>query len=369
MTSSIPTAFHGWVGHSATTPLTHTAFQPKPFDPTDIEIKITHCGICGSDIHTLRSGWGPTNYPCVVGHEIVGHVTRVGSGVASISSPSRHLKVGDRVGIGAQSDSCRRPDCPECASGLENHCQYQTGTYGGRFRDGSKSYGGYATHWRGPAWFAFKLPDSLPSAAAAPLLCAGITVFSPLVKNGAGPGKSVGIVGIGGLGHLGLLFAKALGCDHIIAISRTSAKKAEALGGLGADKFIATDEDKGWAKTHARSLDLIISTVSSSDMPIGNYLRLMKVNGQFIQVGAPEEPFPAFRVFPLISKGVKIGGSAIGSPEEIRRMLQLAADKNVLPWIQERPMEDVNNALADMHAGKARYRYVLVNKPGSAVKL
>ncbi|KLJ07877.1 hypothetical protein EMPG_16659 [Blastomyces silverae] len=316
--------FYGWVGHSATSPLTHTTYRPKPFDPTDIEIKITHCGICGSDIHTLRSGWGPTDYPCVVGHEIVGHVTRVGSGVATLSSPSRHLKVGDRVGIGAQSDSCRRPECPECASGLENHCQYQTGTYGGRFRDGSKSYGG------------------LPSAAAAPLLCAGITVFSPLVKNGAGPGKSIGIIGIGGLGHLGLLFAKALGCDHITAISRTNAKKAEALGGLGADKFIATDEDKGWAKAHARSLDLIISTVSSSDMPIGNYLRLMKVNGQFIQVGAPEEPFPAFR---------------------------LAADKNVIPWIQERPMEDVNNAVADMHAGKARYRYVLVNKPESATKL
>ncbi|EGE82714.2 alcohol dehydrogenase [Blastomyces dermatitidis ATCC 18188] len=274
--------FYGWVGHSATSPLIHTTYRPKPFDPTDIEIKITHY------------------YPYVVGHEIVGHVTRVGSGVATLSSPSRHLKVGDRVGIGAQSDSCHRPECPECSSGLDNHCQYQTGTYGGRFRDGSKSYGG---------------------AAAAPLLCAGITVFSPLVKNGAGPGKSIGIIGIRGLGHLGLLFAKALGCDHITAISRTSAKKAETLGGLGATKFIATDEDKGWAKTHARSLDLIISTVSSSDMPIGNYLRLMKVNGQFIQVGAPEEPFPAFRVFPLISKGVKIGGSTIGSPEEIRQML------------------------------------------------
>ncbi|EQL31111.1 hypothetical protein RJZ56_004097 [Blastomyces dermatitidis] len=138
---------------------------------------------------------------------------------------------------------------------------------------------GMRSRWRGPAWFTFKLPDSLPSAAAAPLLCAGITVFSPLVKNGAGPGKSIGIIGIRGLGHLGLLFAKALGCDHITAISRTSAKKAETLGGLGATKFIATDEDKGWAKTHARSLDLIISTVSSSDMPIGNYLRLMKVMG------------------------------------------------------------------------------------------
>ncbi|OJD24582.1 hypothetical protein ACJ73_04058 [Blastomyces percursus] len=214
--------FYGWVGHSTTSPLTYTAYRPKPFDPTGIEIEISHCDICGSDIHTLRSGWGPTDYPCVVGHEIIGHVTRVGPGVATFSSPSRHLKVGGRVGIGAQSDTCRRPECPECASGLENHCQQQTGIYGGRFRDGNKSYGGYASRWRGPASFAFKLPDSLPSAAAAPLLCAGITVFSPLVKNGAGPG-----------------------CDHITAISRTIAKRAETLGGLGADKFIAMDEDKG----------------------------------------------------------------------------------------------------------------------------
>ncbi|EEH48248.1 uncharacterized protein PADG_04332 [Paracoccidioides brasiliensis Pb18] len=349
MANSTQKEFRGWVCHSKASPLTFTTFQPKLFDPTDIEIKVTHCGICGSDIHTLRSGWGPTDYPCVVGHEIVGHITRVGSGVSSLTSPSRHLKVGGRVGIGAQSDSCRHPHCPEYAFGLENHCQKQTGTYGGRFRDRSKSYGGYASHWRGPAWFAFKIPDNLPSVAAAPLLRAGITVYSPLVKNDTGPGKSVGVIGIGGLGHLGLLM--------------------KLWGGLGADKFIATDEDKSWAKTHAQSLDLIISTVSSSDIPIGNYLRLLKVNGQFIQVGAPEEPFPAFKVFPLINKVVKIGGSAIGSPEKIRQMLQLAAGKKVLPWVQERPMEDVNKALADMHAGKARYRYVLVNKPETDAKL
>ncbi|PGH11198.1 hypothetical protein AJ79_05040 [Helicocarpus griseus UAMH5409] len=369
MTDTTPTKFQGWVGSSPTAPLTNATFQPKPFAPTDVEIKVTHCGICGSDIHTLRSGWGPTDYPCVVGHEIIGHITRVGSEVANIDSPSRHLKIGDRVGIGAQSDSCRRAECEECASGLENHCQRQTGTYGSRYADGSKSYGGYALNWRGPAYFAFKIPDNLPSAAAAPLLCAGITMFSPLVKNGAGPGKSIGIVGIGGLGHLGLLFAKALGCKSVTAISRTGSKRAEALGGLGADKFIATDEDKGWGKAHSGSLDLIVSTVSSSNMPLADYLRLLKVNGQFIQVGAPEDPFPAFRVFPLITKGVKIGGSAIGSPEEIRQMLQLAADKKVLPWIQERPMEDVNNALVDMHDGKARYRYVLVNKSEGSVKL
>lgn len=363
------TKFEGWVGHSPDAPLTLTTFEPKPFEPTDVDVKVTHCGICGSDIHTLNSGWGPTNYPCVVGHEIVGNVVRVGSGVRNLSSPCRDFKVGDRVGIGAQSGSCLRKDCEECSKGLEQYCPRITGTYNGKYADGSKSYGGYANYWRGPAWFVFKIPDNLASADAAPLLCGGVTVFSPLLNNGAGPGKSVGVIGIGGLGHMGVLFAKAMGCDRVTAISRTNSKREDSLKGLGADIYIATDEDKNWGKTHARSLDLIISTVSSSKMPLSQYLRLLKTNGQFIQVGAPEDPFPAVKLWPLIQKGVKISGSSIGSPEEIRQMLQLAADKNIRPWIQERPMNDVNRAVVDMHEGKARYRYVLVNPSEGQTKL
>ncbi|EER25748.1 hypothetical protein D8B26_004150 [Coccidioides posadasii str. Silveira] len=364
-----PTAFEGWVGHSATSPLTFTTFKPKPFTPFDVDIKITHCGICGSDIHTLRSGWGPTNYPCVVGHEIVGHVVRVGSAVNTLSSPSKDLRVGDRVGVGAQCNSCLKPDCEECVSGLEHYCPRRTGTYNGKFPDGSKSYGGYARYWRGPAYFVFRIPDALSSAVAAPLLCGGITVFSPLLRNGAGPGKSVGIIGIGGLGHMGLLFAKAMGCDRVVAISRSKSKRSDALNGLGADHFIATDEDKDWAKRNANSLHFIISTVSSGNVPLAQYLRLLKRNGQFIQVGAPEERFPSFNVGPMITKGTVIAGSQLGSPDEIRQMLDLAAQKKVLPWIQERSMDDVNNALVDMDAGKARYRYVLVNSPEGVAKL
>ncbi|PGH14558.1 hypothetical protein AJ80_05878 [Polytolypa hystricis UAMH7299] len=369
MPSTPPTTFKGWVSHSATTPLTFGSFEPKSFEPTDVDIEITHCGICGSDIHTISSGWGPTAYPCVVGHEIVGHLVRVGSGVSSIASPSRDLKVGDRVGVGAQSESCLKPDCEECTAGLEQYCSKTTGTYNSRHQNGDTSYGGYATHWRGPAWFVFKIPDSLPSAAAAPLLCGGITVYSPLLKNNAGPGKSVGIIGIGGLGHLGLQFARAMGCDRVTAISRTGSKRSDALDSLGADTFIATDEDKDWAKTHGGTLDLIVSTVSSANMPLSKYLRLLKMNGQFVQVGAPEDPFPSFQVWPLIQKNIKMGGSSIGSPNEIRLMLQLAADKKILPWVEERPMEDVNQAVGDMHAGKARYRYVLVNGVDGKVKL
>lgn len=358
--------FTGWVAHDATSPLKYTTFEPKPFTETDIEIKVTHCGICGTDIHTLRSGWGPSDYPCVVGHEIIGTVTRLGSGVPSLqsSSPSREIQLGDRVGIGAQSMSCLKPDCEACADGRENYCSRMTGTYNSRYADKSKAYGGYAEYWRGPAHFAFKIPDALPSAEAAPLLCGGVTVFSPLMKHGAGPGKSVGIIGIGGLGHLGILFARALGCDRVIGISRTSSKRKDAMEGLGADGFIATHEDKKFARTHSRSLDLIICTVGSQDMPLSQYLRLLKTDGTFVQVGAPEGPLPPLSAGLLIAKSVKVTGSSIGSPEDIRRMLQVAAEKRVLPWIQERGMGDVNAALGDMHEGKARFRYVLVNGMG-----
>lgn len=352
-------AFQGWMGldkDSYKGNMQWRQYTPKPFEETDIDIKITHCGICASDIHTLRSGWGPTIYPCVVGHEIVGEAVRVGS------KAEGGIQVGDRVGVGAQSSACLRPDCDECTHGLENHClKHNVNTYNGRYPDGSISYGGYADYWRGPSHFVFKIPDAIPSDVAAPMLCGGITVFSPLNQNGAGPGKTVGIVGIGGLGHFGILSAKALGCDKIYAISRTSAKKADAMK-MGADVFIATDEDKDWHKTHSNSIDLIVSTVSSPKMPLTRYLRLLKVKGQFIQVGAPEDVIPAFNAFALIVKGVKMGGSAIGPPAEIRYMLNLFAEKGVKTWNVKVPMKQANQAIVDMDEGKARYRYVLVNE-------
>jgi alcohol dehydrogenase (NADP+) len=355
--------FKGWVADDATSPLKYADFNPKPFTPTDIEVRVSHCGICGTDLHTLRSGWSPTDYPCVVGHEIIGTVVRIGSEVPALaSSPaSRQIRVGDRVGIGAQSMSCLRADCEACADGLENYCSRIVGTYNARYPDKSKSYGGYANFWRGPAHFAFKIPDTLPSAEAAPLLCGGVTVFRPLKRYHAGPGKAVGIVGVGGLGHLGILFAKALGCKRVVAISRTSSKRKDAVEGLGADLFIATEEDKKWARTYSRSLDLVICTVDSPELPLSQYLRLLKVGGTFVQVGAPEGPLPGLPAWSLIQKEVQVTGSNIGSPDDIREMLQLAAEKRVYPWIQKRPMSDVNAALADMDAGKARYRYVLEN--------
>lgn len=287
-----------------------------------------------------------------VGHEIAGTAVRVGKNV-------KHFKVGDRVGVGAQSGSCL--DCEECTEGNEQHCSKgNIGTYNGKYPDGSKSYGGYADYCRAPAHFAVKIPDSISNAEAAPMLCGGVTVWSPLTKNGDIKGKKVGIVGVGGLGHFGLLWAKALGASEVVAISRSDAKKEDTKK-MGATKHIATGTE-GWAKKNARSLDLIVSTVSSPNMPLEEYFMLLRTNGQFIQVGAPEDKFPAFSAFALIAKGVKMGGSMIGSPKDITEMLEFVAKNDIHPWIQERPMKDANQSIVDMDAGKARYRYVLVNE-------
>lgn len=281
-------------------------------------------------------------------------------GVAvKVGSNVKHLKEGDKCGVGAQSGSCMK--CEECLAGKESYCSGgMTGTYNGKYADGSKSYGGYSDYGRYPAHFVVKIPDGLSMAEAAPMLCGGITVFSPLKQNGAGPGKKVGIVGIGGLGHFGLLFAKALGCESVVAISRSSAKKADAAK-LGATHFIATSEDPKWNKNNSRTLDLIVSTVSNADMPLEGYFSLLRTGGTFIQVGAPDDKFPGFSAFPMIMKGIKMGGSSIGSPAEIREMLDFAVEKKIKSWIEVRDLKEANQAVIDMEAGKARFRYVLRN--------
>ncbi|KAF4551575.1 Alcohol dehydrogenase GroES-like domain-containing protein 18 [Elsinoe fawcettii] len=351
--------FEGWMGldkDCAEGKMVWQEFKPKTWEEADVDIEISHCGICASDLHTLRSGWFPTPYPIVVGHEIVGKAVRVGKDVP-------HIKVGDRVGVGAQSGACRnqKGDCEGCADGQEQHCHSNIGTFGSKWPiDGSTSAGGYATHWRGQGHLVMKIPEALPSDIAAPMLCGGITAFAPLKKHGCGPGKSVGVIGIGGLGHFGLLSAKALGADKITAISRTGTKKADAMK-MGATDFIATDEDKDWATKHANSLDVIVCTVSSHKMPLQEYLGLLKYKGRFVQVGAPEDQIPGFNMFSLIPKSASIWGSMIGAPKEIQEMLDFFAEKGVHTWNNNVPMKEANKAIVDMDAGKARYRYVLCN--------
>ncbi|KAF7561075.1 hypothetical protein G7046_g3083 [Stylonectria norvegica] len=352
--------FKGWLGYDAESvkgKMEWGSFEPKKWEEEDVDIQISHCGVCGSDLHMLSSGWMPTPYPCCVGHEIVGKAVRVGKNV-------KHISVGDRVGVGAQARSCLKSDCPECSSGLENYCnRARVDTYGSVYPDDiGKSYGGYADYNRTNARFVFKIPEGLPSEYAAPLMCGGVTMYSPLSLNGCGPGKNVAIVGVGGLGHFGILFAKALGASKVVGISRKAEKREQALE-IGADLYIATDEDENWVKDNKRSIDLMVSTISSDKMPMADYLSLLKVGGTFIQVGAPDGGnLPPINAFTLIGNGIKVGGSAIGSPDQINEMLQLAADKKIKPWVELRPLSDANKTVVDMTAGKARYRYVLVNE-------
>ncbi|KAH6977352.1 NADP-dependent alcohol dehydrogenase [Ilyonectria sp. MPI-CAGE-AT-0026] len=351
--------FQGWLGLSPEAvkgKMEWGSFEPKKWQEDDVDIQITHCGVCGSDAHTLSSGWKETIYPCCVGHEIVGKAVRVGSNVKNIS-------VGDRVGVGAQARSCLQPDCPDCTRGRENYCARQhVGTYAAKYPNGEGiSYGGYADYNRTNSRFVIKIPEGLASEDAAPLLCGGVTMYSPLRQNGCGPGKRVGIIGVGGLGHFGVLFAKALGADKVVGISRRASKRDEVLA-LGADQYIATADDENWAKENARSLDIIICTASSANMPLTDYLGLLDVGGHFTQVGLPDGGnLPPINVFTLIRSNISIGSSLIGSPSEIEEMLQLAVDKQIKPWVETRPMEEANQAIVDLEAGKPRYRYVLVN--------
>jgi alcohol dehydrogenase (NADP+) len=223
------------------------------------------------------------------------------------------------------------------------------------------AYGGYGNYHRCHSHFVIRIPDELPSEEAAPMLCGGATVYSPLKNNGCGPGKKVGIIGVGGLGHFGILFAKALGADKVVGISRRNNKRDDVLK-LGADAYIATEDDADWASKNAGSFDLIISTVSSPKMPLNDYLGLLKVKGTFIQVGAPEDVLPQLYAFAFIVKGIKMGGSLIAPPWEIEEMLKLAAEKKVKPWINTYPLKEANQAIQDFDAGKPRYRIVLINE-------
>ncbi|KAF5589460.1 alcohol dehydrogenase superfamily zinc-type [Fusarium pseudocircinatum] len=349
--------FKGWVADDASLidgNLTWKEYNPKTWEETDVDIEITHSGICGSDLHTLRDGWGGTKYPCVVGHEIVGKVIRVGSQAGDFS-------IDEVVGIGAQSDSCRSRDspCSACESGDENYCKQRINTYDSLHRNGDLAQGGYARYARCPGHFVIKIPEDIAPEHAAPMLCGGVTVYSPLKRYGAGPGKSVGVIGVGGLGHFAVLFAKALGASRVVGISRREDKRQDTLE-LGADDYVATAENEGWDASHARSLDLIINTISIANMPLQKYLGLLALGGTFVQIGAPEEPL-SLPAFSLIRTRACMTGSVIGSPSEIREMLQLASDQKIKPWIETRPMGDANQAVQDMADGKARYRYVLVN--------
>ena len=324
-------------------------YQARALGDEDVEIQISHCGICGSDLHTMGGGWGDASYPVVAGHEIIGVVTAAGEGV-------KHLAVGDRVGVGAQVFACLQDTCEECSAGQDSYCQKIVYTYDSQYADGSEAYGGYADYVRVSSHYAFKIPESIPSELAAPLLCAGTTVFTPLKYN-IKAGDRVGVVGIGGLGHLALQFVKALGATAV-AFSHSPSKEEEAKR-LGASEFVNVS-DPAAATRAEKSVAVLLVTANADNLPYDTYLSFVRPRGTFIMVGLPNDKI-AFSPSKLIGPGISFVGSKIGSIKDIKEMLELAAEKNVHPIIQRLPMSQVNEGIQMVHSGKARYRVVLEN--------
>ncbi|CAE6469103.1 unnamed protein product [Rhizoctonia solani] len=327
--------------------------KPKTWDEEDIDVAVTYCGICGSDLHTITGGWGNIKeLPLVVGHEIAGVAVRVGS----IAAQKSGIKVGDHVGVGPRCNACGY--CGPCTSDNENYCfNGPVDTYNDYHTDGTLSQGGYSTAVRANHQYVFPIPDGLALEDAASMMCAGLTMYSPLVRNGAGPGKKVGIVGLGGLGHFGVLFAKALGSE-VYVFSHSARKQQDALK-MGADHFVVSQDKESFTRLRA-TLDLIVSTVDVVDtFPLVDYLGLLVPEGALINVGAPDTKLPQISAFDLLRNGCKLGGSAIGSKKQAVEMLELAAKANIKPWIDVFPMSKIKEAIESMRAGNAKYRFIL----------
>ena len=331
---------HGLAVHAAGAQLVPYRYEPGELNANEVEVKISHCGVCHSDIHLIDNDWGNSKYPFVPGHEIVGTVSAVGEDV-------KDRTVGERVGIGWQADSCGI--CEWCRQGDEHLCAKSQPTCVGR-------NGGYADAVRVNSRFAIPVPAGLESENVAPLLCAGITVYSPLRNHGVRPSSRVGVVGIGGLGHLALQFAKAFGAE-VTALSTSKDKEDEALE-MGASHFVNT-RDMGEMKKIAGSFDFLLSTVSA-DQDWQALVNSLRPKGTLCVVGVPPSSM-SIQAFPLISGQRSVAGSPIGSPRDLHEMLDVAARHDVKAITERFAMAKANDAIAKVKKGKVRYRAVLTN--------
>jgi alcohol dehydrogenase (NADP+) len=336
-----------YAANSATEPLTKTTINRRDVGPRDVAFDIKFAGICHSDIHTVKGEWGEPNYPVVPGHEIAGVVTAVGSEVTK-------YKVGDRVGVGCFVDSCR--ECDSCKAGLEQYCTGtgMIGTYNSTGRDGTPTYGGYSGAIVVDENYVLRIPDSIPLDAAAPLLCAGITTYSPLRHWNAGPGKQIAVIGLGGLGHMAVKLAAAMGAQ--VTVLSQSLKKMEDGLRLGASHYYATSDPDTFTKL-AGSFDLILNTVSAN-LNMGDYVSLLKVEGTLVELGAPEKPL-LVPFFPLGSFRRSLSGSMIGGIPETQEMLDFCAEHGVTPEIEVIEPDYINEAYERVLASDVRYRFVI----------
>ncbi|HQY06098.1 MAG TPA: NAD(P)-dependent alcohol dehydrogenase [Lacunisphaera sp.] len=331
---------------SASSRLAATTIERRSPTSTDVQIEILYCGVCHSDLHFARDEWHFTQYPAVPGHEIVGRVTAVGSGV-------KKFKVGETVGVGCLVDSCRT--CPDCHAGLEQFCASMVMTYGSMDKHlNAPTLGGYAQSIVVTEEFVLRLPANLTPAAAAPLLCAGITTYSPLKHWKVGPGQKVGIVGLGGLGHMGVKFAKAFGA-HVVLFTTSPGKAADALK-LGAHEVVIS-KDAAQMAAHVGSFDFILDTVSA-DHDINALLNLLKRDGNLTLVGAPEKPLPV-AAFPLLMRRRSLSGSLIGGLPETQEMLDFCGQHNITSDVEMIRMDQINEAYERMLRSDVKYRFVI----------
>lgn len=339
---------HGYAAQSASTPLDSFHFERREPGERDVQIEILYCGVCHSDLHTARNEWKNTVYPCVPGHEIVGRVTKVGERVKS-------FKVGELAGVGCLVDSCR--DCPECREGLEQYCQNGfVLTYNSPDQHtGKMTYGGYSTCIVVDEDFVLHVAENLDLAAVAPLLCAGITTYSPLRHWRVGPGSRVGIVGLGGLGHMGVKLAYAMGAE--VTLFTTSPSKAVDAKRLGADEVVISKNAEEMKKQQNR-FDFILNTVTAPHN-LDAYVDLLRRDGTLCLLGAPEHPHPSPGVFNLLFKRRRIAGSIIGGIRETQEMLDFCAQRNIVSDIELIPIQKINQAYERMLKSDVKYRFVI----------
>ena len=337
----------GYAAHGATAPLDLFHFERREPGPRDVQIEILYCGVCHSDLHTARNEWHNTIYPVVPGHEIVGRVTQVGGEVAT-------FKAGDLAGVGCMVDSCGT--CPDCQEGLEQYCPTFTLTYNSPDpHTGKMTYGGYSNRIVVDERFVLRVSEKLDLAAVAPLLCAGITTYSPLRHWKVGQGHKVGIVGLGGLGHMAVKFARAFGA-RVVLFTTSPGKTADAHR-LGADEVVVS-KNPDEMQRHLASFDFILNTVAAPhDLDV--YLELLERDGTMCLVGAPDHPHPAPTVFNLIFKRRRLAGSLIGGIRETQEMLDFCAEHGIVSDIEIIPIQNINEAYERMLRSDVKYRFVI----------
>lgn len=337
----------GYAALAAKADLLPYEFDRRELAADDVALEIKYAGICHSDIHQAREEWGPANFPMVPGHEIAGVVTAVGTGVTK-------FKVGDLIGVGVYVDSCGK--CDSCTHGLGNYCvEGMTGTYNGFERDGvTPTYGGYSNGFVVKQDYAVSIPSNLDLSGVAPLLCAGITLYSPLRHWKAGAGKKVGVIGLGGLGHMGVKFAHAMGAD-VTVFSHTPSKEADAKA-MGADHFVST-KNSDWNKALRGQFDLILNTVAA-EIDLDPYLQSLKLDGTLVMIGLSGKPYP-IQAGTLLGARRSLAGSMIGGVPELQEMLNFCGEHNILSDVEVIKADYINQAYERTIASDVKYRFVI----------